>query len=110
MSDYYELRCAVMEAFYQFIVGEKYEVGQAADRCLVEFGPEAEGGGRTGLIVLSCLLARVARHDRDALKRFAQEVRSLQPLEKDPACWEGLTDDEKARVLEDLRFIRKPAG
>jgi len=109
MTRYYELRCAVMEAFYGTILSEKYTAGQAADRCLVEFKPEVEGAGRDALVVLSSLLARVARHDRAALKRFAREVESLDPLESRPTCWKGLNPREKSRMLEDLRFIRKAA-
>lgn len=106
MSRYYELRCAVMEAFYSAIVAEQFTVGQAADRCLMEFSSEVQEHGCEALMVLSCLLARTARHDRRALKRFAEEVKALALLEKTPVCWKGLTRREKSRMLEDIRFIR----
>lgn len=105
MSDYFELRCAVMEMFYGTMLEEHYTVGQAADRCLVEFQLEVEGGGRTALTVLSCLLARVARHERKALAQFTREVEAARALEKAPACWKGLEKIERERMREDLRFI-----
>ena len=107
MSNYFKLRCAVMETFYSGIVSEKYTVGQATDRCLVEFGAEVRENGRDALVVLSSLLARTARHDHSALKRFAEELGTLALLEKKPACQKGLNSGEKARMLEDVRFIRK---
>ena len=40
-SGYYELRCAVVEMFYEVLQADKSAVGQAAGRCLVEFRGEA---------------------------------------------------------------------
>ena len=42
-SNYYALRCAVVEAFWDAVAGEKLTLGQAAGRCLVEFTSELAG-------------------------------------------------------------------
>ncbi len=60
-ESYSELRCAVVETFYEVLLSEGYTIGQAAGRCLVEFRSETQGGGRTGLIALSVLLSRAWR-------------------------------------------------
>ena len=106
---YFELRCAVLETFYDVLVSEGYTIGQAAGRCLVEFRTEAQGGGQGALIVLATLLSRVARHDPEALARFAAEVGALRALGKKAACWRDLAAIEKERLQEDLRLTLERA-
>lgn len=106
---YYELRCAVLEMFYENLLAERYTIGQAAGRCLVEFRSEAQGGGQDALVVLSVLLARVARHEPGALARFAPEIEALRALGRKSADWRGLSAGEKARLQEDLRFVLEKA-
>jgi hypothetical protein len=108
-GSYYELRCAVLETFYEVLLAEKYTVGQAAGRCLVEFRSEAQGGGQDALVAGSVILSRVARHEPAALARFAPEVEALRANGKKSACWRGLADGEKKRMQEDLRFILEKA-
>ena len=107
---YYELRCAVVETFYEVLLAEGYTIGQAASRCLVEFRSESQGGGQTGLAVLSAILARVARHDPAALARYQAEIGAMQALAKKSACWRGLSAGEKNRLEEDLRFVLEKAA
>ena len=107
---YYELRCAVVETFYEVLLAEGYTIGQATGRCLVEFRSEAQGGGRTGLIALSVLLSRVARHEPATLARFLPEVNALAALAKQSACWRGLASGEKERLKEDVRFVAERAA
>lgn len=109
-ESYYELRCAVVETFYEVLQSEGYSIGQAAGRCLVEFRTEAQGGGRTALVALSVLLSRVARHEPAALARFAPEIDALRALAKKSACWRGLASGEKKRLEEDLRFVFEKAA
>lgn len=108
-ESYYELRCAVVETFYEVLLSEGYTVGQAAGRCLVEFRSESQGGGQTGLVVLSAILSRVARHDPAALARFQAEIGAMQALAKQSACWKGLSSSEKERMKEDVRFASDKA-
>lgn len=105
VSPYYELRAAVLETFYETLLAERYSIGQAAGRCLVEFRRETEGGGRDALVALSVLLARVARHDPAALARFRTQMATMQALAKRNACWRGLAGLAKERLQEDLRFV-----
>jgi hypothetical protein len=109
-ESYYELRNAVAETFYEVLLSEGYTIGQAASRCLVEFRSEAQGGGRAGLVVLSVLLARVARHEPATLARFQPEVRALAALAKQSACWRSLASGEKERLKEDVRFVAEKAA
>ena len=109
-ESYSELRCAVVETFYEVLLSEGYTIGQAAGRCLVEFRRETQGGGRTGLIALSVLLSRVARHEPATLARFQPEVRALAALAKQSACWRGLSSGEKERLKEDVRFVAEKAA
>ena len=106
---YYELRCAVEEMFYENLLAERYTIGQAAGRCLVEFRSEAQGGGQDALVVLSVLLSRVARHEPATLARFAPEVEALRAIGKKSACWRGLSSGARARMQEDLRFALEKA-
>ena len=106
---YFELRCAVEEMFYENLLAEKYTIGQAAGRCLVEFRSEAQGGGQDALVVLSVLLARVARHEPAVLARYSAEIEALRALGKKSACWRGLAAVEKERLQEDLRFVLEKA-
>jgi hypothetical protein len=110
MDSYFELRCAVVEMFYETLLSEHYTIGQATGRCLVEFRSELQGGGRDALVVLSVLLARVARHEPKALARFEPEVAALQALGKKTICWQGLADAEKKRMQEGMRFTLEKAG
>jgi hypothetical protein len=109
-SSYFELRCAVVEMFYETLREEGYTIGQAASRCLVEFRQEVQGAGQEGLVVLSVLLARVARYEAKALKDFTPELSALQALGRKTACWKGLDAAEKARLQEDLRFAVERAA
>ena len=109
-ESYYELRCAVVETFYEVLLAEGYTIGQAASRCLVEFRSESQGGGQTGLVVLSAILSRVARHDPAALARYQAEIGAMQALAKKSACWRGLSAGEKKRLEEDLRFVTEKAA
>ena len=109
-ESYYELRNAIVETFYEMLLSEGYTVGQAASRCLVEFRRETQGGGRNGLIALSVLLARVARHDPAALARFLPEVNALAAWAKQSACWRSLASGEKERLKEDARFVAEKAA
>lgn len=109
-ESYYELRSAVVEMFYEVLMAEGYTIGQAAGRCLVEFRRETQGGGRNGLVALSVLLARVARHEPAALARFQPEVRALAALAKQTTCWRGLAAGEKERLQEDVRFVAEKAS
>ncbi len=102
---YFDLRCAVVEMFYENLLSEHYTIGQAAGRCLVEFRSEAQGGGQDALVVLSVLLSRVARHEPETLARFVPEIDALRAIGKKFACWRGLSADAKARMQEDLRFV-----
>ena len=109
-ESYYELRNAIVETFYEVLLAEGYTIGQAASRCLVEFRSETQGGGRAGLIALSVLLSRVARHEPATLARFLPEVNALAALAKQSACWRGLASGEKERLKEDARFIAEKAA
>ncbi len=109
-SSYFELRGAVVEMFYETLLAEKYTIGQATGRCLVEFHHEAQGGGRDALVVLSVILSRAARHEPAALARFQPEIGAMQALAKKSACWKGLAPVEKERLKEDLRFTLEKAG
>ena len=108
-SSYFRCRCAVVEAFYELLQAEGYSIGQAAGRCLVEFRDDAQGDGQPALVVLSVLLARVARHDPRALARFQPELARLRTLAKKAACWQGLAVEERERLQEDLRFVLQQA-
>ena len=109
-APYYELRCAVVEMFYETLLEEGYTIGQATSRCLVEFRSEAQGGGQKGFIVLSVLLARVARHEPATLADFMPEVTALRALGKQSACWKGIHGVEKERLREDLLFVLERAN
>ena len=107
---YYELRCAVVEMFYETLLEEGYTIGQATSRCLVEFRREAQGGGQAGFIVLSVLLSRVARHEPATLADFHPEVTALRALGRKTANWKGIHGTEKERLREDLRYVLERAG
>jgi hypothetical protein len=109
-GSYFELRCAVLETFYENLLAEQYTIGQAAGRGLVEFRSEAQGGGQDALVVLSVLLSRIARHEPKTLARFAPQVEALRAIGKKSACWRGLAETEKKRLQEDLRFVLEKAG
>ncbi len=109
-ESYYELRCAIVETFYEVLLAEGYTVGQAASRCLVEFRSESQGGGRTALVALSVVLSRVAKHDPAALDRYQAEIGAMQALAKRSACWKGLADGERRRMKEDVRFVSEKAS
>jgi hypothetical protein len=108
-SSYYELRCAVVEMFYETLQEEGYTIGQATSRCLVEFRREVQGGRQEGMMVLSSLLSRTARHDPDVLKDFAAEVTALRALGKQSSCWKGIDGTARERIREDLAFISEKA-
>ena len=108
-GSYFELRCAVLETFYEVLLSEHYTIGQAAGRCLVEFRSEAQGGGQDALVAGSVILSRVARHDPSALARFQAEIGAMQALAKQSACWKGLSTSEKERMKEDVRFVSEKA-
>ena len=102
---YYELRGAVVEMFYETLLAEKYTMGQAASRCLVEFRREILDGRRDALVVLAAIFSRVARHEAAALARFRPELERLGLLARNPSCWKGLEPSAKERLREDVRFI-----
>ena len=106
---YFELRCAIVEMFYEVLLAERYTVGQAAARCLVEFRQDLNRGGADALVVLSVLLSRVARHEAKALAGFAPEVANLRTLGKKVSCWRGLEGPAKERLQEDVRFALEKA-
>ena len=108
-SSYFELRCAVEEMFYETLLAERYTIGQAASRCLVEFRSELNGGGQEALVALSVILSRVARHESVALARFQPEVEQLRVLAKKPSCQRGLAPEEQERLREDVRFVLEKA-
>ena len=108
-SPYYELRCAVIEMFYETLREEGYTIGQAASRCLVEFRQEILGGGQEAMVVLSVLLSRVARHEPAALEHYAPERSALRALVRKPSCWRNLASGEKDRMREDVRFTLEKA-
>ncbi len=109
-AKYYELRCAVVEMFYETLLEEGYTIGQAASRCLVEFRSEVQGGRQDGLVALSSLLSRVARHDPTVFSQLQAEVTALKALARKNFCWRGLTSIAKDRLKEDLRFIEERAA
>ena len=104
-SAYYELRCAVVEMFYETLLAEHYTFGQAAGRCLVEFRREILAGGADAVVALSVVLSRVARHEPAALVRFKPELDLLQRLAQDPGARSNLAAGERERLAEDLRFV-----
>lgn len=108
--EYYELRCAAVEMFYETLLEEGYTVGQAMSRCLVEFRSEVQGGRQDGLVVLSALLSRVARYEPERLADFRSEVIALRALGKKSSCWRGISGSAKKRLTEDLRFTLETAG
>lgn len=108
-SNYYELRCAVVEMFYETLREEGYTIGQATSRCLVEFRQEVQGGTQEGMMVLSVLLSRVARHEPATLADFVPEVTALRALARKPSCWKGLDASAKERLKEDVRFVGEKA-
>lgn len=106
---YYELRNAIVEMFYETLLAERYTIGQAASRCLVEFRNELNRGGREALVALSVVLARVARHEYASLARFQPEIEQLRVLAKKSACRRGLAPNELERLQEDIRFLLERA-
>ncbi|MDD2240051.1 MAG: hypothetical protein PHO14_08320 [Kiritimatiellae bacterium] len=108
-SNYYKLRCAVVEMFYETLREEDYTIGQATSRCLVEFRREVQGGKQEGLFVLSALLSRVARHEPAILVDFMPEVTALRALGKKPSCWKNVDPTAKERIKEDVRFVSEKA-
>ncbi len=108
-ANYYKLRCAVIETFYETLLEEKYTFGQAASRCLIEFRREMGGADHAKLIVLSILLSRLARHEPSSLNDFRGPVNTLRDLGRQSSLREGLDPSEIARLEEDLRFINEQA-
>ena len=106
---YYELRNAIVEMFYETLLAERYTIGQAASRCLVEFRNELNRGGREALVALSVVLSRVARHEYASLARFQPEIEQLRVLAKKSACQRGLAPSELERLQEDIRFLLERA-
>ena len=109
-KSYYELRSAVVELFYETLIEEHFTFGQATARCLVEFRREAQGGQQEGLILLSALLSRLARHEPETLADFGAEVIALRALSKKSRFWWGLESQVKERIKEDVRFVMDRAG
>ena len=103
-SNYYPLRCAVVETFWGAFAGEKLTLGQAAGRCLVEFTSELAGHGRDALIVLSVVLSRLGRYEPTVLRRFGAELKRMKEISEKPGCWSGLDVSEKARMREDVQL------
>ena len=106
---YFELRGAVVEMFYEVLLSEKYTIGQAASRCLVEFRQDLNRGNRDALVILSTLLGRVARHDAAVLADYAPELTNLRALSRKFSCWRGLEGVAKERLQEDVRFVLEKA-
>mgnify|MGYP003590274520 CR=1 FL=1 len=104
-ADYYELRGAVVEMFYETLLAEKYTFGQATSRCLVEFRREILGGGRDALVTLATILSRLARHEPGSLMRFAPELENLHLYSLNNLFWNGLGREARERLREDVRFV-----
>ena len=107
--DYFELRCAVVEQFYEGLIEENYRVGQSAARCLVEFQRELRAGGADGLTVLSVLFSRVARHEPAALRGFKEELDTLRRLAGISESWRGIEGNARERTEEDVRYATERA-
>ena len=108
--NYYKLRNNVVELFYETQMDESYTAGQAAGRGMVEFQRELTEGGRAGLVVMSVILSRVARHDAGALAGFAPEIERLVEWQNAAANWAGWEAGAKERMVEDVRFTLERAG
>lgn len=110
MIEYYELRCTLIELFYETLLEERSSIRQAASRGLVEFQRQVKTGDRDGLIVLSVLLSRVARHESAALKDYVPEVAALLGLAERATNWKALGAAAREQLKEDVLFVRKKAG
>ena len=109
-SEYYELRSAVVEMFYETLLTERYTIGQAASRSLVEFRREILGGGRDALVALATIFSRVARHEPAALTRFGPELESLHAISRNSLLWKGMGVGQRARLREDVNFVLERAA
>ncbi len=108
-EQYFELRCAVVEMFYGNFIDEKYTLGQTTDRCLSEFQQEIGEGGRNALIILSVTLSLLGRHEAGKLSDFTAEIKTLGTLSEKTDLWEGLSEDEKERMQEDIAYTLENA-
>ena len=109
-ADYHELRGAVVEMFYETLLAERYTIGQAASRCLVEFRQEILGGKRDALVTLATVFSRVARHAPEALARFGPELEALNNLYCNTLLWKGMRRGSRARLQEDVAYVLERAA
>ena len=109
-SAYYELRGAVVEMFYETLLAERYTIGQAASRCLIEFRQEILGGKRDALVTLATVFSRVARHEPEALARFGPELKTLEDMSRNALLWTGMGRGVRARLHEDVSYVLERAA
>ena len=106
MTEYYKLKYIITETFYETMLDENYTLGQASGRCFVEFFAELSENNIESFIVISTVLARIARHEPQKLKDFLKEYNKILELLKKFNLDDYLTKDEKEDILFDIGCIR----
>lgn len=103
---YYQLRCWVVEDFYEFITEEGYTAVQAGARCLHEYGRQLSGGGPEALTVYSTMLYRVARCGAGMLRHFQAEIEAMNRL-WNSAAGQAFSGDALEELTEEVRIINR---
>ncbi len=106
MNDYYKLKYLVTETFYENMLDENYTIGQTSGRCFVEFYAELNENNIESIIVISTILARIARHEVKKLKDFLGKYNKMLELLKKVNLDDYLNEDERKDILYDIGCIR----
>ncbi len=104
--DYYQLKYLVTETFYENMLDENYTIGQTAGRCFVEFYEELHENNIESIIVISTILARIARHEPTKLKDFLKEYKEMLELLQRINLDESLKEEERKDILYDIGCVR----
>lgn len=106
MSEFYQLKYHVIEAFYEYIVAENFSIGQSVDRCLYEFGKQVSEGGLGALAVYSTLFYRAAFHSATELSIFRKHINKMNCLFTSELR-HVLSEDELEELTDEIDLINQ---
>ncbi len=104
--NYYQLKCVLINVFYQNILKEKYTAHQSANKCLKEFQDDIQKDNLHQLIIYATILAKVADYNEDSLKQFNNEIILINQLSKTIDFSQVLNEDEKISLEQDIALIQ----
>lgn len=106
MISFYELKCLILETFYENILEEKYTIKQSVQKCLIEFYDEINLKNKDSLIIYSSVFEKLAKYEPHSLLLFKKHLNIMNDLFNDKEILKNIKNEEFKIIKSDIEYVK----